>query len=317
MNSNINNCKINAFQVYWTTPMKKAEIPIFYLFTLVLSALMWKTNNGESITLYTDKNFYKLLSDKNLLSVWDKYEIITEERLTDIDIYKYWSIGKFYAYSKEKAPCICIDTDLIIWENITSKLVGKKVLVSHWESVEGNEYYFNKDDSLVSSSEFAGDEWDWDINAVNTSICYFRDQKFKDFYVDKVLSYMKKASDNLPDEKNRELLFAEQRLFSMCYKNFYNDDKLDVLFNATWRPEGGFFVDSKGSRFKWDFCNIENNDIATHVWVEKRWIATHEERRNSFCEKVLLKLKEIDDNIYSTCFSLYENETCKLNISVR
>ncbi len=296
---NNNNCKINAFHVYWTIPMGKAEIPLFYLLTLVLSALMWKRKNGGRITLYTDENFYKLLEDKNLLSVWDKYEIVDRERFRDINVNKYYTIGKFYAYSKEKAPCICIDTDMIIWEDISSRLADNPVLVSHWESVEGNKFYFNKEYPSVSDSEFAGDKWDWNINAVNTSICYFRDQKFKEFYVDKALRFMERTSNMLPDVNWRDLLFAEQRLFSLCYKNFYNDDKINVLFDAIWRPEKIHFVNEQGSRFNWDFDNIDNNDKATHLWFEKASIAADEERRNRFCEKALLKIKEIDQNIYA------------------
>ena len=59
-------------------------------------------------------------------------------------------------------------------------------------------------------------EWDWKAKPCNTAFTYIADEDFKKYYVDSAIDFMRNTISGEDTLKN--MVFAEQRLISMCAK---------------------------------------------------------------------------------------------------
>ena len=100
----------------------------FDILTMILSALYWKKNNGN-IDLIADEENISYVKSKSLETLWDNiYEIPNY----DINREMFWAGGKIFALREQKTPIAMIDTDMIVWSDISTKL-NEKIVTIHNE----------------------------------------------------------------------------------------------------------------------------------------------------------------------------------------
>lgn len=276
---------MHAFHSNWTgpffynNPYKKYEIEDFELLTTILSALKWQEMNGD-IEMITDRQGAAYYREIGLSDLWNKG---IDESLEDINekVHKgtFWAAGKLYALAKQKAPCIMLDTDFIVWENIEEYLDNNKVVVIHQENLDSTVYPDAQSFCMNTNYSYCK-EWDWTVLPCNTALAFFGESSFKDYYVDEATRFMLNAEGYDP---LIYMVFAEQRLLSMCAKekevDIYTLSSIDELFKG------------KQTRF-------------THIWGYKRYLRSHKEARRAFCKRCCQRIKNDYPWFYSKLFQI-------------
>ena len=178
---------IEAFHSNWTKPFfnanphKEYYIEDFEILTTILSALKWREKNG-SIKMITDKvgaNYYKSIG---LEDIWDLGIDVSLEDINDkIDSNIFWAAGKLYALKSQKSPCVMMDTDFIVWENLGDILNNTEVSVIHKEKIV-KEVYPDKEYFKFKDGYYLDKEFDWTVLPSNTAFMYISNDEFKDYY---------------------------------------------------------------------------------------------------------------------------------------
>ena len=88
----------------------------YELLTMILSALMWRKNNGP-ISLYGDKRAIAYVEEKGISHIWNGglYDISVPD---SVRANVFWASGKLYALKEVKAPSVMVDLDLIVWKSV-------------------------------------------------------------------------------------------------------------------------------------------------------------------------------------------------------
>ena len=259
-----------AFHVLWTKPstgngehfgMNAAEI-----LTMVLSALMWQKHNG-SISLYTDKTGYEFLRDRELLGLWDGGVNTEVLETTDypIDAEVFWAAGKLIALEKQAAPCVMLDTDLIVTRPLHKLLKKQGVTALHPEELNGEAYL--SPDVLKCPRNFSFPAfYNWEVLPSNTAFLYIADERFKDFYVGQAKRFMFHNTAR-PMEMVSQMVFAEQRLLSICadYKKIAIQYLLPNPFSTT-------------------------NETVVHLWGFKGMLRQNENLQAVYCKQLIKTL---------------------------
>jgi hypothetical protein len=278
---------INAFHVNSTAPFflnNKGEYYIedFDLLTTILSALMWRHLNG-SIKLYTDKTGKDYYNSIGISDLWDAGidTGILESIPATINQQIFWASAKIFALEAEETPVAMIDTDMIIWKDLSSILSDKQFAVIHREDLFEDIYL--SPEKLKKRANYQFDsEWDWTELPCNMSFAYFANKDFKKYYTDCSIDFMS-GNDEYPKEMVSQMVFAEQRLVSMCAK------KINVPVY--------YFLDNP---FKL------GNQIFTHIWGAKAMLRNDNQQRQKICNCLLLKIKEY--------FSEYHHKLSSIDI---
>ena len=140
---------MNACHVLWTVPylsknkVNDYNMRDYEILVMILSALKWREKNGD-IKMITDTKGLKYLRQKKLDFLWNRgiytyLDYIPKE----IDANVFWALGKIITVQREISPFVLIDTDMIVWDNITEKIKKTKVCVIHKE-VLNNYMYVDK-----------------------------------------------------------------------------------------------------------------------------------------------------------------------------
>ena len=185
--------EIKGFHTLWTAPFFQNndrdtyDMQDYELLTMILSALMWRKNNGP-VTMYGDSRAIDFIGEKGIADIWDG-------GLKEIHVpgsvppRVFWAAGKLYALKLVDMPSVMVDMDLIVWKNVSGYIDGADVCAIHREGLYPDVYpdksFFNMNDSYSFDSD-----WDWDEPAVNTCMLYIRDNEFKNYYVDKAVDFM-------------------------------------------------------------------------------------------------------------------------------
>lgn len=263
---------MRAFHSMWTGPFLQSYEGDFYiedfeLLTTILSALKWQACNGE-IKMITDAIGAAYYRKLGLEKLWD---LGIEEGLTEIDSgidpRVFWAAGKLYALAQEEAPCVMLDTDFIVWQNVEQELKSQSVMVIHEEELNPQVYPPQSCFQMHSEYEFPA-YLDWTVKPCNTAFMYINDQAFKTFYVEEAKRFIRAAKGEDP---LTYMVFAEQRLLGMCAKA---KDK-----------EIGIFAEVS------ELFN-EKQRCFTHVWGHKRYLRSHPEARIAFCRRCMRRIKE-------------------------
>lgn len=259
---------IRAIHVNWTKPFfakngsGRYYIDSFEVLTTILSALMWRKLNG-SIKLYTDKTGYAFYKSLNMLDVWDDgIDTKTLESIPpSIDPEIYWAAAKIFAIRNEDAPLMMMDTDLMVWKSL-DELQNCHLAAFHRESLYADCYLSY--DNLKKRTGYNPDSgWDWSVEPCNTALAYFNHREFKDYYTQSAIDFMT-DNDERPEELVSQMVFAEQRVFSMCA------EKLGVKIHT--------FLDTT--------YNGENMDF-THIWGAKRLARTDADFKAQLCNSLI------------------------------
>ena len=263
---------MRGFHVNWTRPfsvrapgMPYAVEP-FELLTTALSALCWRRENG-SICMVCDSRAVEYYASLGLDFLWDDgMHPLLDAMPDDINATAFWAAGKLYAVAAMKAPCVMLDTDLICWKNIDTLLDGVDAAAIHREDIIPSIY---PDKSAFSRSRgFDFDELDWTVQPLNTALCYFGSDKFRRYYTDTAIRFMRSAPQ--ADDTLTYMVFAEQRLLTMCAeKKGIRIRALSDLPSLFGGGQGGYF---------------------THIWGFKQQMREDPALYEDFCRRCAARL---------------------------
>ncbi|MDO4175141.1 MAG: hypothetical protein Q4D42_10300 [Eubacteriales bacterium] len=263
---------MQAFASNWTRPYAMGNpgrpyaVADFELLTTILSALMWRKENG-SIRMITDsvgERFYRSLG---LAPLWDggiSNEL--DEIPYTVDPSTFWAAGKLYALSHVSAPCVMIDTDFIVWNCLQPQLQGSALTVIHRETLTP-EIYPSPDHFTLSSEYQFPLDWNWSAPACNTALAYFGNETIR-------RTYLQHAFDFIHAVRGRDkliyMVFAEQRLLAMCAE------------------ASGIPIDSLSTQ---DALFSRDQQDFTHVWGFKQALAEHPQLRETFCRQCASRIR--------------------------
>ena len=293
---------MNAFHIFYSPEEKKRNFKAYFILTAILSALEWKKHHNGNLTFYADKYTADFFYQNSLSDFWDKIDDYILQKEIDpqtYDVNTFYAIGKFIAFSHEKTPCAMVDIDLVVWDNLEKILKDKKSVFTHYEKTVPHSLWYPKSSDIKKSAGYKFSEnWNFDDYAVNTSFIYFSDENLKNYFIKKALEYMKnnfidKTRNNIG---NPEILFVEQRLLPMCYKDLGVYEKCSPLIDVIWDAYNGEF--SKDSKEDWEFFDFDNGSLITHTWIAKHMIDYNILYRNYMCVRLIEKIIEFDDKYY-------------------
>ena len=277
---------MNGIHILSTSPSccrgERFSPQFFEVESCVLSALLWKKFNGP-IKLYTDDAGLDYMKSVGLASLWDIINVDTLNSIAkDIDQKVFWAGAKLYALRAESAPVAMIDTDLFIWKDISSYCNHKKLVTLHREDLI--ECYPPIEGLNVAEGYSFKDWMDWTVKPCNTAFAFFSDEYFKSFYVDEAIRFMK-GNNNPSTYASSQMVFAEQRLLSMCAKHY------GIVINTLIEDP----YDTK-------------NELFTHLWGAKGIARDNRKQRKRLERALLEKIKCLSEEYYNRLCSLHSTE---------
>jgi hypothetical protein len=272
---------MNAFHTFWSRPflMNHPGQPLaltdYDLFCMILSALQWRRENG-SIRLITDRMGERYFCSYDLDFLWnDGIDAALDSIPYRIDPSTFWAVGKLYALRTMRAPCVMLDTDFIVWENLSKTLAHSALTVIHREELN-LDIYPDPQRFLCAEGYQYPSEWNFSLPACNTAFCYIGSEKLRKSYVQQALEFVDAVRDRHP---LYYMVFAEQRLLSMCAEqNGYPIDSLSAL------PA----LFSKQTQF-------------THLWGYKQILQQNAAERHSFCLRCAQRIAKDFPDAVSHC----------------
>ena len=212
-----------ALHVNWTRPTLmgnpdwKYGTDDFEIISTVLSAMLWRKFNGP-IKLYTDKEGLEFYNSLGMTDLWnggiDSTTLSRIPQSVPADI--FWAAGKIYAIRKEETPFVMMDTDLMVWDSIAPYIKGRKLMAYHPEDLY--DFYLPYEQLKKPEGYTLNKKWDWSLNPYNTALTYFANDEdtanFKKAYTQQAIKFMTNNVER-PEEMVSQMVFAEQRLFSM------------------------------------------------------------------------------------------------------
>lgn len=255
--------KLNAFHTLSTmnkTLNDEFNMRDFDILTMILSALYWRKNNGN-IKLVADKQVISYLINKKLEFIWNEIQEIEDY---DINRNMFWAGGKIFALKEQESPIVMLDTDMIVWNDISPKL-KKKVVAIHDEPII-LDIYKGKDYFKMKNNYVFNDSFDWTVYPSNTALLYIEDEEFKDFYCKESIRFMRSSQDD--SDTLSYMVFAEQRLLSMCAKL----KNINIGYMIQYPKDLG------------------SQDDFTHLWGYKKALEYDESERKSFCRRCVKRI---------------------------
>jgi hypothetical protein len=251
------------FHVFWTKPHlsdaqagadQEIEFWDFEALTWLVSAL--EARRLGPLRLITDtrglqfarKAGLEWLYNGGISTVLDEIPAVIRPDL-------FWAAGKLYAYRHVTPPCVCLDTDAILWQALEP---AGPVQALHEENRRWP--YYQMDQAEFSRYGFNGAEWNWELHPFNTGIVCFEMAQAIAFYAATAIRFMenysrltgaglavRRGSGSGPCDP---MVFAEQRLLPLCM------DRLGLRVTPMGRlhPAGGHLV---------------KNPTCTHLWSSK------------------------------------------------
>lgn len=267
--------KILALHINSTRPYiarhldpKVYSIEDYDILTTILSALLWRELNGP-IKLYTDSLGYSYYEKMGMLELWDGgIDVDVLDSLpNDIRYDIFWASSKLFAIRNEKTPFMMMDTDMLVWKPIGNLIADYKLAAFHEEDLMIDCYLpYNL---LKHRPDYRPDKrWDWTVLPCNTALTYFNDPDFLQYYTNEAIYFMRGNTES-PNELVSQMVFAEQRLFSMCadvmgidvYK-FLSYPEQEAGFTHIWGLKSIAYSDGHTrSHFCNTLCNAINQNF--------------------------------------------------------
>lgn len=269
---------MQAFVSNWTRPYavrcpdRPYQMTDFDLLTTVLSALVWRRENG-SIRMITDDTGAQYYRSLGLTDLWDGgiFTYLNDIPST-IDPCTFWAAGKLYALAATPAPCVMLDTDFIVWHSL-SEHWHRPLAVIHREALNPAIYPAPSAFVLAPSYHFPTN-WNWHEPACNTALTYFGNDTLRKTYVGQAMDFMQAA-------RGRDgliyMVFAEQRLLAMCAQ-------------ACGVPIHAFSTEQ-------DLFQGNQHDF-THIWGFKQAMQEQPVLHELFCQKCAARIRK-DFPIYA------------------
>ncbi len=264
---------MRAFHSNWTRPFfSRHSVDTVYsidaaeLLTTALSALVWRRENG-SISMLCDTTAQDYYKTCELEFLWDGgIQTVLDEIDSTIDPICFWAAGKLYALHKFGAPCVMLDTDFIVWRDLSTRLAPHKLAVIHREQIMPDIYPDAR--ALHTHRPFDFSALDWDALPTNTALSWFADADFTEYYTQTALDFMRAASP--ADHHLTYMVFAEQRLLPMLAKQ-----KNIPICSLMELPE----------------LFYSGQDWFTHIWGFKQQMRQDTEAYKHFCTRCATRLQ--------------------------
>lgn len=263
---------LRAFHSTWTRPFFARfpgcsfAIEPFELLTSALSALAWRRENGP-IRMICDSQAQRYYDSLGLSFLWDEgVHPLLDAMPDDVSPMAFWAAGKLYALSAMPAPCVMIDTDFICWKPLAPLLNGLDAAAIHREDIAPDIY--PDAHAFVQTHGFDLSCWDWQVQPLNTALCYLADDAFRRYYTDTAIRFIRCSP--AAEDPLTYMVFAEQRLLAMCAAQrgirIAALSDLEALFTGT---QQGYF---------------------THVWGFKRQLREDAALYADFCRRCAARL---------------------------
>ena len=208
---------MEACHSFWSEPNRcrnegEIRFPDFEQLTAILSALEWKRHSGP-VRMVTDTAGAAFFQEIGLSPFWDGTETVLDGLGETIDPMAFWAAGKLRALRDMPVPYVMLDTDLIVWENVESRLNGDAV-AAHAEALTPRTYPDPSCFPLKEGYAFP-EHWDFGLPAANTAFLYFRDATLRNAWLDESFDFMRHVrTEGLNPVQT--MCFAEQRILPMC-----------------------------------------------------------------------------------------------------
>lgn len=257
---------MKAFHAFWSAPRRARNAPADYeLLTMMLSALKWREKNGE-IAMLTDRAGAAFLESAGLASLWSTPpEAVLDGLDAFLDPVRFWAAGKLEALRLTAAPCVMLDTDLIVWQDVRARL-GGSVVAAHPEPLSPEIYPAPESVFTLDEGYAFPPEWDFSLPAANTAFLYMPDDTLRLSYVGEAFRFMRALRDTSANTAVT-MCFAEQRILPMCARA--NGAALETLF---------------------DGAPTEGQTLATHLWGYKDVLARDGAKRTEYCLGCVLRI---------------------------
>lgn len=258
---------MDAVHVNWTKPqyVSRGEYTAedFDILTTILSALKWREKNG-SIRMITDSRGLDFYKSRGMCGIWDGIETILDDVPVGIDPRMFWAGGKLFALSKSEAPLAVLDTDFIVWDKIAFNNLGD-IAVIHDEDIYPDVYPGKEHFNMNNGYEF-DPELDWGVRPVNAAFYVISNNELLRLYTDEAMRFMENAGEG---DTLTYMVFAEQRLLSMCAKKLGIDVYVISDLKRLFRDGERYF---------------------THTWGMKQQMRDMPELREDFCLRCINRI---------------------------
>lgn len=259
---------LKAFHSFWSAPNRiknggKITFPDYEQVTAILSALLWKKHNGP-VCMITDSPGAELLEILGLLPFWDETVVALDGLENRLNPVWSWAAGKLAALKTMPIPCVMLDTDLIVWKNLSSCL-NADVIAAHAEPLNPRTYPDPASFRMKAGFYFPR-HWDFTESAANTAFLYLKNAGFRDLYTDAALDFLRNVEVDHVDPV-QTMCFAEQRLLPVCAKA--NGQKL------------GFLIELR---------TAQRQDLLTHNWGFKQILSRNRAAREEFCLRCVRRI---------------------------
>ncbi|HEY4788668.1 MAG TPA: DUF6734 family protein [Bacteroidales bacterium] len=260
---------MKAIHTNWTLPFKQKNqekyfIEDYEILTTILSALKWRQYNGF-IKMYTDQVGYNFYKELNILDIWNEIDTALLDHMDyTIDPSIFWAAAKIVCLKNEDVPVCVLDTDLIIWQDLSSLCDKRDLVIVHKEEIFPDIYPAKQYLKIPKGYEF-DPEWDWTIPALNAAFYYIANKELKELYTSESLRFMINNLEK-PLENVTQMVFAEQRLFALCA------NKLSI------QPE--FLLNNP----------FDEKELVTHIWGYKQEVKRNHEKRRELCVNLVKKI---------------------------
>ena len=209
---------MHAFHSFWSKPNREQHGGAIAfndaeLFIMILSALKWQQLNGP-IRMITDSDGADFFNECGIADLWSEPISTSLDTLqSDVDSFLFWAAGKLKALSLMDAPCVMLDTDMIIWQNLQTDF-GQAVICAHFEDLN-DAVYPNPSVFQMKEGYYFPTDWNFSLKAANTAFLYIPSNDFRDDYVDTAFRFIG-ALDKAMVSPTVSMCFAEQRLLPIC-----------------------------------------------------------------------------------------------------
>ena len=214
--------------------------------------------------MLTDSAGAAYFREIGLSAFWDGIESILDDLAHRTDPYAFWAAGKLWALGAMPVPCVMLDTDLIVWENVVSRLTEDAV-AAHPEPLNPRTYPDPSVFRLTEGYAFP-EKWDFSLNAANTAFLFFRDRTLRDTYLEEAMEFMQHVRTDGSDPV-QTMCFAEQRILPMCVRE--NGNTLGYLM----KPE-----------------EVLAQSFVTHTWGFKQVLRINRQARDAFCMRCVRRI---------------------------
>jgi len=250
---------------------RRFSLEDFEILVMVLSALKWRQHNGP-IKLYTDAAGANYLEQLGLSFLWDDgVDTSTLENSTlDTSFDIFWAFARTVALDVERAPCVMLDTDLVVWRDIRP-LVRAPFMALHREHFDGWTYVAKE--KLHTPPGYVWDDWDWAVNPTNAALMYFGRDDHRTYCAQEGLKFLHGNFLEGEEKSQTHAVLVEQRLYAMCAS------KLDV-------PTEFFLWDHEGKQL----ADGNVNDTFTHLWVYKQTLMKEAQERRRICLRMTRRI---------------------------